>query len=135
MVVDYIVVHCSATQPSFDIGVREIDAWHRSQGWAGCGYHYVVRLNGEVELGRPENVPGAHVSGHNYHSIGVCYVGGLDANGVPSDTRSVLQREGLRRLLRELLEKYPKAVICGHRDLNPHKACPCFDARSEYGCF
>lgn len=134
MVVDYIVVHCSATQPGIDIGVREIDAWHRSQGWAACGYHYVVRLNGEVELGRPENVPGAHVVGHNYHSIGVCYIGGLDANGKPSDTRTVLQREGLQRLLRELLIRYPKAVICGHRDLNPHKACPCFDARSEY-CF
>ena len=98
----------------------------------GCGYHYVIPTDGTIEAGRDEMKIGAHCKNHNRHSLGVCYVGGLDAQGNPADTRTPAQRVALRKLLERLHRKYPKAVIVGHRDLDSHKACPCFDAVREY---
>ena len=74
---------------------------------------------------------GAHCVGHNAHSIGVCYEGGLDIRGRPADTRTEAQRCSLRKLIEQLHAAYPKALIVGHHDLNPMKDCPCFDA-AEY---
>ena len=128
-----IVVHCSAVRPDQTSSAAQIDTWHRRQGWKlGIGYHYVVRRDGQIELGRPEWLTGAHCRNHNAHSIGVCYEGGLDIRGKPADTRTEAQRQALRRLLKELKERYPRALIVGHRNLNPLKACPCFDAVKEY---
>lgn len=101
------------------------------RGWRKIGYHYVVHENGRLEKGREEWEQGAHCKGHNPHSIGVCYVGGLDEHGKPADTRTEAQKVALLNLLRELKRKYPKAKIYGHRDFAA-KACPCFDARQEY---
>ena len=75
---------------------------------------------------------GAHVVGHNRHSIGICYEGGLNSAGEPEDTRTPEQKVTLRKLLEELHRKFPKALIVGHRDLNPGKRCPCFDVLKEY---
>ena len=47
-----IIIHCSATKPSMDIGVKEINEWHLQRGWSGIGYHYVIRRNGDLETGR-----------------------------------------------------------------------------------
>ena len=106
----------------------QIDTWHRQRGWKlGIGYHYVVRRDGQIEAGRPEYVIGAHCQYHNAHSIGVCYEGGLDIRGQPADTRTEAQKAAMRRLLEDLHRRYPKALIVGHHDLNPHKACPCID--------
>ena len=69
---------------------------------------------------------------HNRHSIGICYEGGLDAEGCPADTRTLEQKASLLALLRELKRIFPRALIIGHHDLNPVKACPCFDAEREY---
>jgi len=99
-----------------------------AQGWKNIGYHYVVLLDGTIEKGRPENVQGAHVKGHNRDSIGVCYIGGLDKNMNPKDTRTNEQMEALEGLMYDLLEKYPGAKIKGHRDFpGVAKACPCFE--------
>lgn len=130
--VSYIVVHCSATPLGMDCGAKEIDAWHKGQGWSCIGYHYVVRLDGTVECGRPIYQVGAHVSGYNHCSVGVCYIGGIGRDGKPADTRTASQKTALLRVLRELRVRYPNAVIVGHNFLNPKKACPCFDARLEY---
>ena len=128
-----IVIHCSAVRPDQTSSVAQIDTWHRQRGFhLGIGYHYVIRRNGDLELGRPEYMVGAHCQNHNAHSIGVCYEGGLDIRGQPADTRTEAQRQALRRLLEELKERYPRALIVGHHDLNPLKACPCFDAVKEY---
>ena len=128
-----IVVHCSAVRPDQTSSAAQIDTWHRRQGWKlGIGYHYVVRRDGQIEPGRPEWLTGAHCQNHNAHSIGVCYEGGLDIRGQPADTRTEAQRQALRRLLKALKERYPRALIVGHHDLNPLKACPCFDAVKEY---
>ena len=106
---------------------------HRQRGFhLGIGYHYVIRRDGTREMGRPEYMVGAHCQGHNKYSIGVCYEGGLDNDGRPADTRTEAQRQALRQLLRELKQRYPRALIVGHHDLNPMKACPCFDAARDY---
>ena len=123
-----IVIHCSAVRPDQTSSSAQIDTWHRKQGWKlGIGYHYVVRRDGEIEPGRPEYMVGAHCLNHNAHSIGVCYEGGLNIRGQPADTRTEAQKAALRWLLRQLHRAYPKALIVGHHDLNPQKACPCIE--------
>ena len=129
-----LIVHCSAVMPDVESGAADIDRWHRAQGWrGGIGYHYVVRRDGTVEPGRREEVPGAHCRHHNAHSIGICYEGGLNEKGQEADTRTPAQKQTLIALLRSLKVDYPDAEIIGHHDLPwVTKACPCFDARTEY---
>ncbi len=128
-----IIIHCSAVRPNQTSSARQIDEWHRARGLPnGIGYHYVIRRDGTIEPGRPEYMVGAHCKNHNRHSIGVCYEGGLDANGNPADTRTDAQRASLNALLKDLLVSYPRALIVGHHDLDPMKACPCFEAAKEF---
>ena len=123
-----IIIHCSAVRPDQTSSAAQIDTWHRQQGWKlGIGYHYVIRRDGTIEPGRPEWLTGAHCKNHNAHSIGVCYEGGCDIRGQPADTRTAEQKSSLRRLLDELHRRYPRALIVGHHDLNPQKACPCIE--------
>lgn len=132
--IDEIIIHCTATPEGRSVTVAEIDRWHRNRKppFRCIGYHYVVYLDGSVHRGRPVEDIGAHCSGHNVRSIGVCYVGGLAADGhTPKDTRTEAQRRSLRALLTSLRQRFPKAVIHGHRDFAA-KACPCFDATKEY---
>lgn len=126
-----LIVHCSATPEGKDYGAADIDRWHRQKGWSQIGYHYVIRLDGTIERGRPESVVGAHCQHHNRHSIGICYIGGLSGDGKPADTRTSAQRTALLHLLKSLHERYPRAVIVGHNTF-AHKSCPCFDATAEY---
>lgn len=126
-----IIVHCTATPAGLHVSADDVDRWHKARGFKGIGYHYLVGTDGLIEFGRPENRIGAHCLGHNAHSIGVAYAGGLDADGRPADTRTTLQKAALCRLLTELRRRYPGARIRGHRDFAP-KACPCFDATAEY---
>ena len=127
-----IIVHCSANRAGSALRMADIDSYHRSLGWIGCGYHYVIPTDGTIEPGRPEEMVGAHCKNHNRHSIGVCYIGGLSKDGKPADTRTDAQRIALRTLLEQLRRRYPDALIVGHRDLDPQKVCPCFNAASEY---
>ena len=148
--INLIVIHCSASPPAAAAGLTaaHIDRMHRERGFARIGYHYFIRVDGRVEQGRQEADIGAHVSGFNSSSIGVCYAGGLGSDNKPSDTRTAAQRQALVNLVRELKGRYPNARICGHRDLSPDtnkngkvdqsewlKACPSFDvpawARAE----
>ena len=123
-----IVIHCSAVKPDQTSSVAQIDTWHHDRGFKfGVGYHYVIRRNGEIEAGRPEWLVGAHCVNHNKYSIGVCYEGGLNARGQPADTRTPEQKAAMRTLLDDLHRRYPRAVIVGHHDLNPMKACPCIN--------
>ena len=129
-----IVIHCSAVRPDQTSSAAQIDTWHRQRGFhLGIGYHYVIRRNGEIEPGRPEYMVGAHCRNHNAHSIGICYEGGLDIRGQPADTRTLEQKLAMLHLLEVLHRRYPKALILGHHDLNPQKACPCIpDVAREY---
>lgn len=130
-VINLIVVHCTATMAGRDVTAADVDRWHQQRGFRCIGYHYLVRLDGRIERGRPENEVGAHCKGYNAHSIGVVYAGGLDANGRPADTRTPQQRAALIGLLRDLRRRYSGATIRSHRDFAA-KACPCFDATAEY---
>lgn len=127
-----IIVHCSANRAGSALRMADIDSYHRSLGWIGCGYHYVIPTDGAIEPGRSEEMVGAHCKNHNRHSIGVCYIGGLSKGGKPADTRTDAQRIALRNLLELLHRRYPDALIVGHRDLDPQKECPCFDVVNEY---
>lgn len=129
--INLIIVHCSATPEGRNVSVADIDRWHRERGFDGIGYHYVVYIDGSVHEGRPIDKVGAHCKGHNAHSIGICYVGGVDLNGKPKDTRTLAQKDALVNLLMRLKRRFPKAVIRGHRDFAA-KACPSFDATKEY---
>ena len=130
--INEIIVHCTASYEGQPLTVAQIRRMHmKERGWSDIGYHYVVYLDGTVHEGRDVNISGAHCTGHNTHSIGVVYVGGLAKNGKAADTRTVAQKEGLLKLLKELKKLYPKATIHGHREY-ANKACPCFDAWKEY---
>ena len=129
-----LVIHCSAVRPDQTSSAAQIDTWHRRDRHYkfGIGYHYVVRRDGQIESGRPEWMVGAHCKNHNAHSLGICYEGGLNARGQPADTRTLAQKLAMVQLLEVLRRRYPKALIVGHHDLNPQKACPCFDAVKAY---
>ena len=129
--INEIIIHCSATKEGNKISAATIDRWHKDRGWRCIGYHYVVRIDGSIEYGRPVQDIGAHVKGKNKHSIGVCYIGGLDADMEPKDTRTRDQKESLLHLLKTLKRLHPDATIHGHREF-ANKACPCFDAHKEY---
>lgn len=137
-VINKIIVHCSATAEGKDYTTAQIKQWHLARGFSDIGYHYVVYRDGSVHVGRSESKVGAHCTGYNSHSIGVCYVGGCDAvkrlpDGqlAPKDTRTSAQKAALVELLRTLKAKYPNATIHGHREF-ANKACPSFDAFNEY---
>jgi len=126
-----IIVHCSYTPPSMNIGAETIRDWHvNGNGWSDIGYHYVIRRNGEVELGRPIERAGAHVRGHNADSIGVCLVGGMTKDKTAPDCNfTKAQWFALAALLAKLEADYGVKTVYGHRDFSS-KDCPCFDVRA-----
>ena len=150
--IDAIVIHCSATREGQDVRAADIDKWHKERDFKMIGYNYVIDLDGKIEIGRPLSMSGAHcntagVSGrvYNSHSIGICYVGGLDKKGNPKDTRTRRQKKALQELVNKLVMEYPIKEIIGHRDASPDKngdgqitqnewikMCPCFDVKSEF---
>lgn len=120
-----IIIHCSATKEGQEISNAEIDKWHKARGFKCIGYHYVIHLDGSINPGRPVNEIGAHCTGHNTYSIGICYIGGLDKKDKPKDTRTPEQKIALYKLLNDLLNTYPKAEVHCHNEY-ANKACPCF---------
>ena len=130
--VSLLIIHCSATLPGQRVSVQDIDRWHRQRGFDCIGYHFYITVDGTIWTGRPLSQVGAHCKGYNAHSIGICYEGGLDEEGRPCDTRTLLQKAALVALINKLRELYPAADVVGHNDLNLHKACPCFSAVEEY---
>ena len=131
--VNLIVIHCSATRVTREFPVEDLEACHLAKGYKTIGYHYYITKDGKVHRCRPEEMVGAHARRYNAHSIGICYEGGLNANGEADDTRTPAQKHTLVMLLRSLKVDYPNARILGHRDLPwVKKDCPCFDARAEY---
>lgn len=124
--INKIIIHCTATPAGRNVTVADVTRWHKARGFRTIGYHYLIRLDGTIEPGRPESEIGAHCLGHNADSIGICYVGGLDKRGKPSDTRTDAQKAAFLRLLGGLIARYPEASVHGHNEF-ANKACPCFD--------
>ena len=150
--IDAIMIHCSATRAGQDVRASDIDKWHKERGFKMIGYHFVIDLDGTVEIGRPLTMDGAHcntagTSGKSYnkHSIGICIVGGLDENGNPADTRTDAQKLSCANLIAQLEMEYNIVDVLGHRDASPDlngdgqitknewiKMCPCFSVRDEF---
>lgn len=127
-----IIIHCSATPEGRNLDFEACRKDHiRNRGFKDIGYHFYITRDGTVHEGRPLEQVGAHCRDHNRHSVGVCYEGGLTAEGIPDDTRTPAQKASLRALLVRLRGLYPEALIVGHHALNPMKTCPCFDV-GEY---
>lgn len=125
-----IIIHCSATMEGMDYTVADIDCWHRAQGYRKIGYHFVIYRDGSIHVGRSKSEVGAHCIGHNSISIGICYVGGLSADGKPKDTRTPQQKDSLLALIEQLKEEFPGVSIHGHNEF-ANKACPCFRVPEE----
>ena len=98
--------HCS---------IHDIHQWHLANGWAGCGYHFLVRKDGTIYRGRPENKLGAHTSNHNTGSLGICFEGSYN-----TETMSENQIKAGQELITYLLDKYNllKANVYKHKDFN-----------------
>lgn len=133
MEVRFLVIHCSATRSDRAYTAEALERDHRARGFRCTGYHFYIRRDGTLHHPRLLGEEGAHVKGFNRCSVGICYEGGLDPEGRPCDTRTPAQHQALTDLLGILKRIYSDAAIVGHRDLNPHKACPCFDAAQVYG--
>lgn len=125
----YIVIHCSAGQPTSTMaGVR---AHWAKLGWDRPGYHKMILANGAVEELSDDERFTYGVKGFNANSIHICYMGGVDKDGkTPKDTRTDAQKETMEQLVKEYMLKYPKAQILGHKDFKGvRKACPSFDVK------
>ena len=130
--VNEIIVHCSATREGQQVSVDTIRDWHLAKGWTDIGYHFYIELDGTIKKGRDIDKTGAHCKGHNRNSIGICYCGGVEADGkTPKDTRTQEQKDSLLNVLKTLKAMYPEAVIYSHSEFAA-KACPSFDATEEY---
>ena len=131
-----IIIHCSATPEGKDYTVAQIRQWHttpkpKGNGWRDIGYHFVIYRDGTVHKGRPIEQIGAHCSGYNANSIGICYIGGCATAGkTPKDTRTEAQRAALIQLVSELKASYPSATVHGHNEFAA-KACPSFNVQKE----
>lgn len=131
-IIKFIAIHCTATQPNATVQAIQ-SYWKNSLGWKSPGYHYLIDQYGKINHLQIEDLPTNGVAGYNNVSIHVSYIGGIDQEGKPKDTRTSGQRSSMATLLKELRKRYPDAIIQGHRDFpNIRKACPSFDAKSEY---
>ena len=127
-----IILHCSATREGKDFSVDTIRDWHvKGRGWSDIGYHWVIRLDGSIEVGRPLEKSGAHTKGHNKDSVGVCYIGGCDADGKPKDTMNEEQEKAWRMIVLSLRTLYGDLTIHGHNEF-ANKACPSFIVKEKF---
>jgi len=127
--INKIILHCSATPEGKDFRAKDILVWHKQRGYKTIGYHYVVDLDGTIEKGRPEEEIGSHCLGQNKDSIGICYIGGCDANMKAKDTRTEAQKSALIDLVYDIMQQYHltlNQVYC-HNQFNPGKECPSYN--------
>lgn len=130
--IDEIIIHCSATREDDDIDAATIREWHLQKGWRDIGYHYIVRLDGEVELGRPLDEIGAHVKSRNKTTVGICYIGGVDEDLKPKDTMTNQQETSVRDLIMALRFVFNANLkISGHNEY-ANKACPSFNVQEKF---
>ncbi|MFW2137107.1 N-acetylmuramoyl-L-alanine amidase [Chryseobacterium sp. TY4] len=130
--INYIAVHCSATPPTATVSSIQ-KYWKEKLKWKSPGYHVIVKPNGDAVELLPIDQASNGVKGYNSQTINISYIGGIDAKGKPTDTRTPEQKATILRYLTTWKKMFPKAIIQGHRDFpNVQKACPSFDAKNEY---
>ncbi len=119
-----VIHHAGFPDGDKDSSAEDIHKFHQETfGWAGIGYHYVIRKDGTIEQGRRPQAVGAHALHHNKNSIGICVAGNFDLA-----KPNAAQMDSLKLLTAWLCHKYKldpmrKGVIVGHRNLNDTK-CP-----------
>jgi N-acetylmuramoyl-L-alanine amidase len=130
--IKYLVVHCTATPQTTNVESIQRH-WRERLGWKASGYHKIVKANGEViTLATDEQVCNG-VAGYNSASLHVSYIGGVDSRGNAFDNRTQGQKDAISQVLHAWKQKYPSAIIQGHRDFpKVNKACPSFNAKAEY---
>lgn len=132
-----IVLHCSASPNGKDFDIKDCDAWHAERGFQRqdswrcgfnptlfhVGYHFWIKTDGKVQTGRQVDEVGAHVSGMNSTSLGICMCG--------TDKFTPAQWNALSDLVSKLQLTYPNAKIIGHYDTptgqSQGKTCPNFN--------
>ena len=130
--IDFIVIHCTATSPNASVqSIR--NHWKNVMKWKNVGYHILIDAKGIIhELATFDKVTNG-VAGHNFNSIHISYIGGVDARNKPKDTRTDEQKVSLLTAIEKAKKYSPNAKIQGHKDFpNVKKACPSFDAKNEY---
>ncbi len=138
----YLVIHCTATPEGREVSSADIRRWHTSpppagRGWKQVGYTDLFHPDGRVERLVDNNEDAQvdpwevtnGVAGYNSVSRHIVYVGGCDKDGRAKDTRTEAQREALRRYVTDFHRRFSRIRIVGHHELNPGKACPCFDVQ------
>lgn len=127
--IKYIVVH--ATGGREEQTIADLNVVFKQKGWKNPGYHYVIKRDGGIvqllDVAKVSN----GVKNYNQNSIHVAYIGGIDKKLNTIDNRTEKQKVALRMLLKKLNKDYPGAMICGHRDLDSGKDCPCFNVSKE----
>jgi len=131
--INRIILHCSATPEGKDYSVDTIREWHKKRGWSDIGYHFVIQLDGTISQGRPIDKAGAHTKGHNFDSIGVCYIGGMDEDAKKAkDTMTVEQNKAFRMLVMSIKILFGDDItIHGHNEFSS-KACPSFIVKEKF---
>jgi len=122
----YIIIHSTETKPSVDLSARDIDERHRKKGLLKIGYHFVIRRDGTINVGRPLCEIGAHLQKQDKKSVGVCMVGGLNTRGIEAPDYSVQQQQALFVLIKFLKLTYKDAVVVGHNTFEA-TSCPSFN--------
>lgn len=110
------IIHCSASRFG---NVKIFRRWHKARGWRDVGYHFIIRRDGEIEIGRMLHEKGAHCLGHNDDSVGTCLVG--------NKTFTEAQFKSLRRVNKMLKEVFPGITAHPHNEYTDLKTCPNFD--------
>lgn len=129
-----IIIHCTGTKPSHKTSVESVREYHmKHNGWKDIGYHYLITLDGVIHQGRPLDQVGAHCKNHNTGTIGICYVGGLNPDGKPADTRNLEQKAALHDVVRALKICFPTIKKVSGHYMYDTRPCPCFDVPQEFG--
>lgn len=125
----YIVLHHAAAKTCT---AKQVDEWHKSNGWSGIGYHFFVRKDGGIYRGRPIDKMGSHVLHRNNESVGICAEGDYDKE----QTMPTAQKAAIKELLRYLKGIYPAAKIAGHREVGssdcPGRYYPLEEMKKDY---
>ena len=126
-ITDTIVIHCTQTPEDMDVDVEKVTTWHKNRGFDTIGYHYLIKRDGTLQVGRDEDVTGAHAVAVNGTSIGVALVGGGTVDMGWENNFESVQFETLKSILLKLKDKYDIKKIIGHYEVDTKKECPSFN--------
>lgn len=122
--VKWVVIHHTVTD--HDATPDFIASLHKSRGWGGIGYHFVITKDGMVHYVGDLSTSRANVANQNDFVIGIALVGDFTKH-LPSDEQIVAAHELCEYLIS--LPSFPNLKSRGWEALTGHKnlgqtACP-----------